>query len=99
MSKDYVLDGKPVTVVREAKDTDAGYLPNESPFDQLLVKLEDGTEKVVLRSALMHAGSEEAKLAAEQHTERDKVEQERLAAEDAALTPEDRAKLDAEKKE
>jgi hypothetical protein len=98
MSKDYVLDGRPVTVVREAKDTDVGYLPNESPYNQLLVKLEDGTEKVVQRPALMHAGSEEAKLAAEQHTERDRVERERVAAELEAMTPEQRAAHDRAEK-
>jgi hypothetical protein len=98
MDNNYVLDGKPVTIVREAKPEDAGWQHMESPYNQLIVKLEDGTEKLVQRPALQHAGTPEAKLGAEQRTERDQVEQERVAAELEAMTPEQRAAHDRAEK-
>lgn len=39
--------GKPVTIVRDVKKGDAGFDANK---DQVVIKLEDGTEKTVLRA-------------------------------------------------
>lgn len=43
--------GKTATVIRDARQGDAGFTSNQSPpNDQVLIKLDNGTEKVVLRS-------------------------------------------------
>lgn len=44
-----VYQGKTVTVVRDARSGDSGF-DNTNPSDQLLIKLEDGSQRVVKRT-------------------------------------------------
>lgn len=47
--------GKPVTVVRSARKGDEGF---DEDTDQVVVKLEDGTEKTVARTDVQDTGQQ-----------------------------------------